>query len=102
MALDVIAATVATAAAAVVATVVVAVIVVIVVVRMVAVIVVAVVIAADDAWVWSDAVDGWQILWAVQVYPGTDSQISTLHSDTDLLAIGRSERDGNPAVLTGI
>ena len=84
MALDVIAATVATAAAAVVATVVV---VTVIVVRMVAVIVVAVVIAADDAWVWSDAVDGWQTLFAAQTHLKAHlcSEPGTASADTNLL-----------------
>ena len=87
MTLDVIAAAVATAAAAALATVVVAVIVVIVVVRMVAVIVVAVVIAADDAWVWSDAVDGWQTLFAAQTHlkAHPSSRSGTASADTNLL-----------------
>ena len=87
MTLDVIAAAVATAAAAAIATVVVAVIVVIVVVRMVAVIVVAVIIAADDAWVWSDAVDGWQTLFAAQTHLKAHlcSEPGTASADTNLL-----------------
>ena len=87
MALDVIAATVATAAAAVVATMVAAVIIAAIVVRMVAVIVVAVVIAADNAWVWSDAVDGWQILWAAQTHlkAHLSGLAGTASADTNLL-----------------
>ena len=55
---------------------------------MVAVIVVAVVIAADDAWVWSDAVDGWQTLFAAQTHlkAHLGSKSGTASADTNLLA----------------